>query len=353
MKSQTKITMMILVCGMLLLCCGCSNSDKKKLFEYNNPQKSSGLTLYKTVYSKDRIELYSPTLNGKYELTCFDKNFKAIQGAFYHSYKDGVYTIRFENPEKISGIRLSNNQAEFNIRYLDSNQYAAICYFDATDVGWMTDDDGEDYYTEEEKQKRKAEIEARQELQKNNFETLLGEWVLIGDEKTTLNFYYDNDDNRKCAWTRADGDGGYHTDEIKVDNIDIIEHRDQIMLNIMEGVGWGCCFSFSISEDMSMIKEQDLEWNRFYVHKNSEMTDYEFTMLKTEMRFAEVLVDDEQVAECLKQLEQAGAKQFESAKWDYKDDQYIIKVLTEDQTVYGVFLTNEGDVVKAEEIPEQ
>lgn len=347
MMRRIKKIYFVLISVMLLFACGCANNHTT--YTYDNPKEASGFTLNKAVYTKGKLKLYSPDFGGKFELTCYDNNFNVIEEEFETSYKDGVYTIKGKAAEKISGIVLQNYSTKYCIRYLDSNQYAAICYYEATEIGWTTSDDGENYYTEEERQKQKEAKESWQNRQKNNFELMLGEWTLLGDDKTSLSFYYDGE-NRKLAWTRAGGESGYHTDDINVDQIDIIEQEREIMLSITEGIDWGCLYTFSISEDMSVIKESDTDWNHFYIRADNDSTDYECSMLKMEMQWAGIDADDKQAEAAVKQLKQAGANKLVSAKWDYVDDQYVINVLTEEQTVYGVFLTDSGDVDRVEEL---
>lgn len=238
MMRRIKKIYFVLISVMLLFACGCANNHTT--YTYDNPKEASGFTLNKAVYTKGKLKLYSPDFGGKFELTCYDNNFNVIEEEFETSYKDGVYTIKGKAAEKISGIVLQNYSTKYCIRYLDSNQYAAICYYEATEIGWTTSDDGENYYTEEERQKQKEAKESWQNRQKNNFELMLGEWTLLGDDK--------------------------------------------------------------------------------------------------------------QAEAAVKQLKQAGANKLVSAKWDYVDDQYVINVLTEEQTVYGVFLTDSGDVDRVEEL---
>ena len=109
----------------------------------------------------------------------------------------------------ISGIQLRSQSAIFHIRYLDSNQYAVLCEYDATDVGWIIEGNVEKYYTEEE----------------------------LNEQKRSKEEYINRQSENIC-----------------VDKIDFADAFDGKEVHILDGISWGCLYVFDISEDMNTIK---------------------------------------------------------------------------------------------------
>ena len=146
-KRKQKLIIMVCICALIFLS-GCS--EKKMTYAYDNEKEITALALTKSVYSDGKLQVYIPDLKGDFDLTCYDADFQKIDEDFSTDYKNGIYTIKGEAAERISGIVLRGSYDHFYIRYLDSSQYAILWEHEATDIGWVTDGDKEKYYTQDE-----------------------------------------------------------------------------------------------------------------------------------------------------------------------------------------------------------
>lgn len=116
--SQTKqnkksiIKTIALFCiGILFLFVGCD--EKKMTYSYENQKEVTALALTKSVYSDGKLQLYMPDLKGDFALNCYDADLQKMEGDFQAAYKDGIYTIKGETAEKISGIVLKGSNDRF------------------------------------------------------------------------------------------------------------------------------------------------------------------------------------------------------------------------------------------------
>ena len=145
-KRKQKLIIMICICALIFLS-GCS--EKKITYTYDNKKEITALALTKSVYSDGKLQVYISDLEGDFDLTYYDADFQKIDEDFSTDYKNGIYTIKGEAAERISGIVLRGSYDHFYIRYLDSPQYAILWEHEATDIGWVTDGDKEKYYTQD------------------------------------------------------------------------------------------------------------------------------------------------------------------------------------------------------------
>ena len=264
-KRKQKLIIMVCICALIFLS-GCS--EKKMIYAYDNEKEITALALTKSVYSDGKLQLYIPDLKGDFDLTCYDADFQKIDEDFSTDYKNGIYTIKGEAAERISGIVLRGSYDHFYIRYLDSPQYAILWEHEATDIGWVTDGDKEKYYTQDELDQQKAAVEKRNNEQQENFSRFEGTWINTEDEEIYLEFYLDDNGDRKLTWNHSDGQGGYRKEEINVDEINIIDGLFGPELVILDGIDWGCQYSFNLSEDMTMIINRGLDQEEFYLKEN-------------------------------------------------------------------------------------
>lgn len=251
--------------GSILLCaflCGCSvdiehmdRGDKKVTYQYEEAQVTNEFKISKSIYSDDELDIYISDLGDGFELTCFDKDFQMIDKDFDAKYKNGKYCIKGENADLISGIELRSQSVIFHIRYLDSNQYAVLCEYDATDAGWIIEGDAEKYYTEEELNEQKRSKEEYINRQSKNFSLLEGYWYCKEDSDSYLHFYIDEDGSRKLDWNYLDSNGEYVLNKICVDQIDFVDAFDGKEVHILDGISWGSLYVFDISEDMNTISQ--------------------------------------------------------------------------------------------------
>lgn len=251
--------------GSILLCaflCGCSADiegmalgDKKVTYKYEEAEVTKEFDISKSVYSDDELDIYISGLDDKFELTCYDKDFQIIDKDFDAKYKNGKYCIKGEGADLISGIQLRSQSAIFHIRYLDSNQYAVLCEYDATDAGWIIEGDSEKYYTEEELNEQKRCKDEYIKWQSENFSLLEGYWYCKEDSDSYLHFYIDEDGSRKLDWNCPDSNGEYLLNNICVDQIDFVDAFDGKEVHILDGISWGSLYVFDISEDMNTISQ--------------------------------------------------------------------------------------------------
>lgn len=269
-KRKQKFIIMVCICVLILLS-GCS--EKKTTYTYDNKKEITGLTLTKSVYSDGKLQLYMPDLKDGFDLTCYDADFQKMDEDFSTDYKNGIYTIKGEAAERVSGIVLRGSYDHFYIRYLDSPQYAILWEHEATDIGWVTDGDKEKYYTQDELDQQEAAAQKRLQEQEQIFSQFKGTWICTEDELNYLEFYLDENGNRKLTWNHSDGQGGYSKEEINVDAINIIDGLFGPELDILDGIGWGCQYRFDLSEDMTMIINRWLDREEFYLKENNDPND--------------------------------------------------------------------------------
>ena len=164
---------------------------KETTYTYDNKKEITGLTLTKSVYSDGKLQLYMPDLKENFDLTCYDADLQKMDEDFSTDYKNGIYTIKGEAAERVSGIVLRGSYDHFYIRYLDSPQYAILWEHEATDIGWVTDDDKEKYYTQDELDQQKAAAQQKIQEQEQIFSQFEGTWICTEDESICLEFYLD------------------------------------------------------------------------------------------------------------------------------------------------------------------
>lgn len=127
----------------------------------------------------------------------------------------------------------------------------------------MTDGDKEKYYTQDELYQQKAEVEKRNNEQQEIFSQFEGIWNNTEDEASYMESYLDDNGDRKLTWNHSDGQGGYRKEEINVDEINIIEGLFGPELEILDGINWGCRYTFDLPyiyekiEDIRQYCESD------------------------------------------------------------------------------------------------
>ena len=155
--------------------------EEKPLATYDYPDKEEILSfcIEKTEYFDDRLEVTfsEDALDEAESVLCRNKSFETIIEESEFKIKNDVLTVYHDNPQEISGLRVTVYQERyFDIRYLDSESYAMLLYTWADDVGMMPDGDKDAYYTEEEKQKQ-AELAAERMVKTETaFALLEGVW---------------------------------------------------------------------------------------------------------------------------------------------------------------------------------
>lgn len=253
-NAKKHIIVAMVVCLCTVFFCGCGMPGQDTVYQYNEPKLNKDITVKKAVYSDECLKLTISYFSETNSVTCYDSDFNKIEDDFEIDYKNGVLTIRGDRAEKITGLTINGYAYKVELRYLNTEQFAALVYVDATDIGWALDAGDEDeYYTEEEKQAKKEAIEAKQRIQDENFARFEGLWECTDDSEIYLRFYVNEKGGRTLEWQHPDGNGGYITEEIAIAVIDIVAYYGGEWLEIIDNPDWGCSYGFEVSEDGKQI----------------------------------------------------------------------------------------------------
>lgn len=124
-------------------------------------------------------------------------------------------TIRADFAEKISGltIRKSNDSFIFQLRYLDSEQFAWLAQVFAYDEGWSQYGNTEAYYSAEERKALEDKAAAERQTTAKIFALLEGTWV---SEDGMQRYEFTMDDDNRCLiaeelWFDAETQEWYST----------------------------------------------------------------------------------------------------------------------------------------------
>lgn len=185
---------------------------------------------------------------------CYNTEYELIDCTWETAYSNGKYSIIGEKASEISGIKIENYSVRYRIRYLDSDQYAIMWDYDVTEIGWLSFGDENAFYTEEELAEKERAQSAYLAEQEKNFTQFEGKWYAPDDSNLYMIFYRDDSGNYKLDICRPDGSGGYITETIHIDEIDIEEQYDgEKELVILDGISWGCRYTYGLSEDMQSL----------------------------------------------------------------------------------------------------
>lgn len=163
---------------ILLLFTGCGEEKPMKTYEYEEEEVLSFSAKQMLVY-EDRVEIYFSrrALSDAEEVECYDADFNKWDEEIDFDADDDILIIYTDNPQDISGLRITVEDWEYwDIRYLDSDHPAILQYLFADDAGWLCYGDEDAYYTQAEKDaqaKREQEALARREAA---MEKLSGTW---------------------------------------------------------------------------------------------------------------------------------------------------------------------------------
>ena len=143
MDMRKSLIVMGVLLGLLALT-ACSRfagrSDDGVTYRYAETDVLYGeLRVKKTIYRAGKLKLcYSGTDLSDSQIRCYDANFEDLGDDFKCGFQKGVLTIRADFAERISGlmIRKSNDSFIFQLRYLDSEQFAWLAQVFAYDEGW-------------------------------------------------------------------------------------------------------------------------------------------------------------------------------------------------------------------------
>lgn len=183
MDMRKSLIVMGVLLGLLALA-ACSRfagrSDDGVTYRYAETDVLYGeLCVKKTVYRAGKMKLYySGTDLSESQIRCYDANFEDLGDDFKCGFQKGVLTIRADFAERISGlmIRKSNDSFIFQLRYLDSEQFAWLAQVFAYDEGWSQYGNTEAYYSAEERKALEDKSAAERQRTAEIFALLEGTW---------------------------------------------------------------------------------------------------------------------------------------------------------------------------------
>ncbi len=165
----------ILLISLMLVFTGCStikdDSDRETktskteaevettTYRYVYPCIAEPLIITKSEYSDGVLRIYHDgTLDDSYRIYCdYDIDYEI---------NDECATIYYHTIEDITALTFTTDWYKFDIRYLDSDQYAVLAYIFAMDYGWDIYAGSEtDYYTAQELE----DMEQRRAERQNEF----------------------------------------------------------------------------------------------------------------------------------------------------------------------------------------
>lgn len=247
MKNKILVILAVIINVLLLSGCG-----KTATYTYNvkNINHCDDLYVTKTTYYEDRVEIKFNTasLDGCSFYTSDDPYSKMET-------KYGTLIIYSDNPSKINSVQVHNGSwMEVYFRYLDSDEYATLWHYWATDIGWMDDEgDKEKYYTLEEQRNQaitayqiSERIKLAEQVSNEIFEIIKGKWV---SEDGSYFDIYEGDWGRCILYYDTDIVGFTNCYGINLSWIS--EEENTINMFEYPDEGWGAYYEFDIelSED--------------------------------------------------------------------------------------------------------
>ncbi len=209
------ICLAVLSAGTLLG--GCTLPGNRTVYKYDDPKIVDDFVLTKSVYEEDRLTLF---LNSPLSDKCKVRSDVDID----YEIKNGRIEITADDVSEITSLTIHNDQHKYELRYLNTDQYAVLAYTNVVDIGWMHDGgEIEDYYTQDELDEQRRRKEEQQAIFDANWTVVKGYYE--ADSGNSIKFYGDTYDrflregkhsySVKYVWIDSDGkvsvecDGGY------------------------------------------------------------------------------------------------------------------------------------------------
>ncbi len=270
MKAIIRQIKCILVVILNIVCLtSCGKGSDKLVYKYDNPKVCDGFDITKSVYEDDTLKVYfqCDRLNEDCTIACYNDSFEQIDEAEYeYQFKNGVLVIEGECAGEISGLTISEKYDRYyNLRYLNSEQFACLYYCFADDLGYEEYGDREAYYTSEELERFEHNREETEQRMAEAFSMIEGNWG-TKDGLKKLSFYQDEksdyimetrDFNEiEDAWTT-------NTEtlvSVSADEVDGIVEIE-VIFNAGELQG---CFYYELKQDKTILCERytDIEYVR-------------------------------------------------------------------------------------------
>ena len=234
----------------------------KVMYTYVNPNNVESFKMDKATYYDNQLVLSIDDLDRCYKtVEVYDKDFNKLDGYDYTIGRDEI-VVDGDDVRKISGINIYNNDWNYiTIRYLDSNQYQALVWYEATEVGTIIGEGDEDAYLTKAEKKARLERQKQYEAQVDDtYRRFAGKWVCESDPNEYIEIYEDENGVRRINTTfYYEPNGEYETSEDTFRNSTYAEKNykgpdDKGYYILTYGDdGWGCLYSYEVSEDMNSM----------------------------------------------------------------------------------------------------
>lgn len=173
----------IIILGMVGMLCftACGKREHKVVYKYPDEEVFPDFKIKKCEYTDKTFQMsYETDLEMKdYQVTCFDKDFQALTGEYTYEFSKGKLTVVADFAKNISGLYLSNPKTDvsYQLRYLDSPQFAGVSEVLVYDVGIEEYGNQEAFYTKEELAKREEHKKNAEQESSDTFALLKGTWI--------------------------------------------------------------------------------------------------------------------------------------------------------------------------------
>lgn len=262
MNEKVYLKRMIVLLAAVVVCLtsivGCTTSiGDKTTYRYNQTRIVDGVRITRSVYTEDSLTIYIfATLDNSVSVSCFDKDFNFIDRKFEASYSGGKLVIEGENVSEVSGVKIMTSGVRCDLRYLDSDQYAILLYYDATDAGWVLGGGDEYvYYTDEERAAEAAKRADKRAAIKTVMDKYEGLWLSTDDSELEmrLELYYVGG-APYIFFTKNLDDGWDYYHNITDMYEDYSDVGTEMVINCCDD-GWGTneYFYFAVRDDGDML----------------------------------------------------------------------------------------------------
>ncbi|MCQ2466207.1 MAG: hypothetical protein MJ166_01680 [Clostridia bacterium] len=226
------------------------DDDNGDIFEYSS---EDGYLNY-VIYDGDTLTINSDVISFEnYSCSCYDMNFDAVYDVSYEVEGDNLI-ITSDDASNITGISLDSDYSRFEIRYLNSDEYAFMYFTWADDIGYiLSGGDRDKYYTKEEiyeMDQKKLDAIRKQEETFLYFE---GEWISEDDGLVNLSFYIDDNGNKRIRC---------YANDLIIGSINLYERNDYEDLCVCDDPSWGCMLDFKYYRDTDTLEYCGTEFVR-------------------------------------------------------------------------------------------
>lgn len=176
-----KIFSITVLVGVMLIVSSCaSKKEDGTVYEYKEKNLTRQITISKSVYKDNTLTIYHDGFSSeKYSvqyISTNNNNDYMDSDTWKYEIDDSKIIITCDNAEDINSLVITdeNNDNDYYLRWLNTDQYAVLHYTFADDAGMVIDEGDESlYYTKEELEEsaqKEAEYKAQQEQIWNRIE---------------------------------------------------------------------------------------------------------------------------------------------------------------------------------------